>query len=61
MPLPEEVIRKGLSQLGRTKDGLSTAFLRLELQGVPVSSSADVSHLVHIQTLKVSKRSAYRD
>lgn len=44
-------IRAGLSQLGRTADGLSPAYLTLQVDGTSMSSANDLAFYEHLQVL----------
>eukprot|EP00798_Chlamydomonas_sp_ICE-L_P019466 gene19466-26127_t len=50
-----EHIQMGLSQLGRTSDGMRPAFLTLQIEGTDMSSTDAVAPFTHLQVLKLKR------
>ena len=48
---PPRQIRAGLSQPGRTADGLRTAYLTLQLDGTSMTSAEELAAYAHLQVL----------
>lgn len=55
VPLSKEVIAKGLSQLARTADGLSHAFVKMSLNGNELTSIEAASTYEHVRFVDVSE------
>ncbi|QDZ17520.1 leucine-rich repeat domain-containing protein [Chloropicon primus] len=51
---PEEVVTRGLCDIGRTADGLKQSFLTIDVRGFGLETVAPVSKYQHLQRLKLA-------
>ncbi|KAJ3038829.1 hypothetical protein HK097_003029, partial [Rhizophlyctis rosea] len=54
LPLPFELLKRGLSQLGRSPDGLKMVYLRLALPNAGITNIKSLENYKYIQTLDLS-------
>ena len=52
---PEDAVVKGLSDIGRTADGLKQSFLTIDVRGFGLDTVAPVSKYHHLQRLKLAR------
>ncbi len=55
VPLSKTDIAEGLSQLSRTADGISHAFVRLEIKEKQITEISAISLFVHLRYIDLSK------
>ena len=51
----EEMVVKGLCDIGRTADGLKQSFLTIDISGFGLDTVAPISKYQHLQRLKLAK------